>query len=290
MLADKSAIGTNSHRRIPSNIKHIMVDRQLLNIALATIHEDESGGPFCSGLFDKLLLDLHVSYIQEEDKYKDIFFLFELVHRDVWTLETIIQRTAWQKWMIASGALDPEVGILYAACDVNLFHVQYRSLFDRLAKIIGVLSGTPRTMPSSFRKLRDWVGRPENEQRIDGQLAQFITSCHWFSDLRGIRDSIVHWHGQTSIRLQDDKVLFQVHGLNHSVPLPKVLFHENSVDFELYSGLFIGYLLAYLESLAAITRQKLNLREYKGEPRNYSGGLRFLRAWIGRLCEDTSAT
>jgi hypothetical protein len=263
-----------------------MVDRHLLNIALATIHEDESGRPFRSGLFDKLLVDLHVSYIQEEDKYKDIFFLFELVHRDVWTLETIIQRTAWQKWMVSSGGLSDEVGALYAACDVNLFHVQYRSLFDRLAKIIGLLSGRPNTMPPSFRKLRDWVGKPENEPRIDGQLAQFITSCHWFGDLRRIRDSIVHSHGRTIIRLQDNKFLFQVHGLKHSVPLPKVLFHENSVDFELYSSLFMGYLLAYLESLAAITRQKLNLREYPGESRVNSGGLRFLRVWIQRLCED----
>lgn len=264
-----------------------MVDRQLLNIALATIHEDESGRPFCSGLFDKLLMDLHVSYIQEEDKYKNIFFQFELTHKDVWTLETIIQRTAWQKWMVSSGGLNHEVGAQYAACDVNLFHVQYRSLFDRLAKIIGLLSGRPHTMPESFRKLREWVVKPGNEQRIDEQLAQFVTSCYWFGDLRGIRDSIVHRHGRTSIRIRDNKVLFQVHGLKHNVSLPKTLFHENSVDFELYSSLFTGYLLAYLESLAAITRQKLNLREYPGESRVFSGGLRFLRVWIQRLCEDS---
>lgn len=266
-----------------------MLDRPLLDIALATIREDETGRPFRSGMFDKLLVDVHVSYIQEEDKYKNIFFLFELVHRDVWTLETIIQRTVWQKLLVSSGGLDRDVGAQYAACDVNLFHVQYRSLFDRLAKIIGLLTGRLHTMPESFRKLKEWVVKPENAQRIDGQLARFITSCHWFGDLRRIRDSIVHRHGRTGIRLQDDKVLFQVHGLGQSVPLPKALFHENSVDFELYASLFVGYLLAYLESLAAIARQKLNLREYPGESRVYSGGLRFLRVSIRRLYENPSA-
>ncbi len=265
------------------------MDTQLLFSALSTIHEDESGRPFCSGHFDKVLVDLHVSFIQEENKYKGIFFQYEHSHKDVWNLQTIIQRSAWQKWLVTSGNLPSDVVVNYLACDIDLFHVQYRSLFDRLAKIIGLLSGRPHVVPDSFRKLKEWLGKSGNSQRIGPQLAQFITSCHWFDGLREIRDSIVHRYGRTLVSLKGDKIFFQVRGLKNNVSLPKVVFNDDLVDFELYSGLMMGYLLAYLENLAAITREKLKLQEYNVELRNFHGGLRFIRPWIQSLVESQSA-
>jgi hypothetical protein len=262
-----------------------MIDTQLLNSALSTIHEDESGRPFQSGQFDKLLVDLHVHFINEEDKYKTIFFLFEHIHRDVWNLETIIQRLAWQKELILIGSLSDEVGAQFAACDIDLFHVQYRSLFDRVAKIIGLLSGKPNTLPKSFRKLREWFTKPGNAQRIDGQLAQFVAACTWFFEMREVRDSIVHREARTLVYPMENRILFQVQeNFRRKVHIPEIMFNENVVDFELYSGLMVGYLFDYLEKLSVMTRQKLNLRESKVEPRNYHGGLRFIRVWIQQLC------
>jgi hypothetical protein len=265
------------------------MDAQLLLSALSTIHEDESGRPFSSGRFDKLLVDLHASFIQEENRYKDIFFQYEHSHKDVWNLETMIQRSAWQKWLVTSGNLPDDVVVNYIACDIDLFHVQYRSLLDRLAKIVGLLSGRPHVVPDSFRKLKEWLRKPGNSQRIDGQLAQFISSCHWFDGLREIRDSIVHRYGRTTVSLKGDKIFFQVRGLKNDVPLPKAVFNDDLVDFELYSGLMMGYLFGYLENLAAITREKLKLKEYDVEPRNFHGGLRFIRHRIQSLVESHGA-
>jgi hypothetical protein len=266
-----------------------MIDKKLLKSALSTIHEDNIGRPFCSGLLDRLLVDLNVHFIQEKDKYRNIFFLFEYVHKDVWNLATIVQRQVFQRELASIGVLSNDVAAMFTACDIDLFHVQYRSLFDRLAKVVGLLSGRPHVVPESFRKLREWVSKPENETRIDRTLAQFITSCYWFSDLREIRDSIVHRNGRTVVSLKEKRILFQIHGLKNNVSLPKIMFSESLVDFELYSALFIGYLFAYMESIATISRQKLNLREYKVEPRNYHGGLRFIRPAIQQIYEHPDA-
>lgn len=263
-----------------------MIDRNLLKVALSTIHEDESGRPFSSGKFYDLVTGLHVSFIEEGDRFRDTFFHFEHVHKDIWNLQTIILRLEWQKGIISRGWLDDDVGSQFAACDIGLFHVQYRSLFDRLAKIVGRLSGRPKTVPDSFRKLREWVGRPGNARRVDQQLARFVTSCDWFDDMREVRDSIVHKDGRAFVFPQENRILFQVHegfGRRTKIHLPEIMFNESVADFELYAGLLMGYLIACLEDISAIAEQILKARRTDIESRVHHGGLRVLRSWIERV-------
>jgi hypothetical protein len=191
----------------------------------------------------------------------------------------------WQKSLISKGELDRLLGSRFAACDIDLFHVQYRSLFDHLAKIIGMLSGMTRSMPDSFRKLRERVDRLNAAGTIDNQLATVIRSCDWFSDMREVRDSIVHRDGRTLVFPEENRILFQVHeGFRNKVNIPEIMFNENIVDFELYAGLLAGYLIAYLEEVAELAKQRLDLRTIGWDAKSYHGGLPVIYEWIRKLC------
>jgi hypothetical protein len=262
-----------------------MINKQRLNFSLTTIHEDESGRLYSSGHFIDLTNDLRDNVATGSENFRSLANYFNYVHQDVWNLETITLRMEWQKGLILRGELNDLLGAQFAACDIDLFHVQYRSLFDHLAKIIGILSGRPSTVPDSFRKLRDWVSRSENSNRIDDDLAGVVASCDWFNDMREVRDSIVHRDGRTLVFPEENRILFQVHeGFRNKVNIPEIMFNENIVDFELYAGLLAGYLIAYLEDVSKIAQRKLELRKIGWNAKSYHGGLRVIHDWIERVC------
>lgn len=262
-----------------------MINKQRLKASLSTIHEDETGRLYSFGHFIDLTSDLHTNVATGNENVRSLANYFHYVHRDVWNLETIALRMEWQKGLVSRGELDKLLGSQFAACDIDLLLVQYRSLFDHLAKIIGILSARPETMPDSFRKLRRWVGRPENSNRIDQDLARAVASCDWFTDVRDVRDSIVHRDGRTLVFPEDNRILFQVHeGFRNKVNIPEIMFNENIVDFELYAGLLAGYLISYLEDVSEIAQRRLELRKISWDAKSYHGGLPVIQEWIERVC------
>lgn len=262
-----------------------MINKQRLKSALATIHEDENGQLYCSGRFIDLESGLHLSLASSDETYRNLMRLLREIHQDVWNIETIILRLDWQKGLIAKGELNDIMGSMFSACDIDLFHVQYRSLFNRIAKIIGLLTGRPRTLPDSFRKLGNWVRRSENVNRIDNDLAEFVASCDWFLELMSVRDSIVHRAGRTIVFPEKNRILFQVHeDYRKRLHIPEIMFNENIVDFELYAGMFVGYLLWYLEELSEIIEGRVEMRKVGGDAQSYHSGLPMLRTWIERVC------
>jgi hypothetical protein len=150
-----------------------------------------------------------------------------------------------------------------------------------LANFIGLLSGKPKSIPDSFARLRNRVDNLKDSGTIDEPLAKMISACEWFSDMTDVRNSIVHRDGQTMVFPEDGRILFQVHaGFRNQVNLPEAMFNENIVDFELYAGLLIGYLLGYLEEVAEIANARLEMKRFSGEPKSYHGGLSIVHAWI----------
>lgn len=259
-----------------------MINRQRLNFSLTTIHEDESGRLYSSGRFIDLTNDLRGNVDTGGEEFRRLANYFRYIHQDVWNIETIAFRMEWQKGLISRGELDALWGSQFAACDIDLFHIQYRSLFDHIAKIVGMLSGRPETMPDSFRKLRNWVS--ENSSRIAEDLARLVISCHWFSDMREVRDAIVHRDGQTLVFPEEGRILFQVHeGFRNKVNIPEIMFNENIVDFELYAGLLAGYLIAYLEEIAELAQRRLELRKIGRDAKSYHKGLQVIHDWIGKV-------
>jgi len=262
-----------------------MINKQRLSIALATIHKDESDRYYSSGKFLHLLSAVQVKIAMGAD-LGALLGVLSYIHQDVWNIETIARRLNWQTRLIAKGKLDELLGAKFTECDIDLFHVQYRSLFDYLAKFIVLMSEAPGQVPrESFERLYNWVGKSEeNIQKIGAGLAKVVRSCDWFTDLREVRNSIVHSSGRTIVFPEKNRILFQVEeGFKNKIHVPEVMFNANIVDFELYAGLFIGYLIAYLEEIAVVALRRLNLERTAGNMKSYHGGLPVVKRWIERV-------
>lgn len=114
---------------------------------------------------------------------------------------------------------------------------------------------------------------------------QVMPFCEWFDDLREVRNSIVHRGGFTLVFLEKGKILFQVYEKNGKVLIPEIMFNKNVADFELYAGLYIGYLMTYLEDVSALIHKRLNLKKIGSNAKSYHSGLRVVRNWIQQVLD-----
>ena len=154
--------------------------------------------------------------------------------------------------------------MLFSACDIDLFHVKFWSIFDDIIRVVMSISKLPKKKSNSFSDLKEWISKDGNAKKIGTDLAKVLLSWEIFDNLREVRNSIVHKGGVTQVFLVKDKILFQVHetreeGLIRKILVPEVMARKNAVDFELYAGLYIGYLIAYLEEFSEIVYRRLNL-------------------------------
>jgi len=207
-------------------------------------------------------------------------------------METIALRLAWQKDLYTQGHLDMVLWITFAASDIEHFHVEFRSLFDYLAKAIRNISDRPgQVTDKGFKKLRnslDASRREVNAERhihdLGEDLARFVLSCEWFGDLKQVRESVVHSGGFTLVFPTEGRILFQVYEKGaKKVLVPEIMFNANVVDFELYAGLYIGYLIAYLEDFSELARKRLDLEWVDGRTQSYHPGLRVVQDWIKQV-------
>lgn len=186
--------------------------------------------------------------------------------------------------MWTQSQLEETLWIQFGACNIDLFHVEFRSVSDYLAKVIDAVSDSPGQVPHSFEKLKNWVIKTHNTQRLGKDLAKVVLSCEWFDDLRMVRDSIVHKGGFTLVFPVRDRILFQVHeGRHRKVLIPEIMFNENVADFELYAGLYFGYLVAYLEKVSELIDKRLDLKKIGSDAKSYHSGLRVIHDWIRRV-------
>lgn len=74
-------------------------------------------------------------------------------------------------------------GMQFTACDIDLFHVQLRSIFDYLAKLIMFFAAKPDQVGTKklFRKLQEWLKRESSDStRLGVDLAAVVEDCDWF--------------------------------------------------------------------------------------------------------------
>lgn len=103
-------------------------------------------------------------------------------------------RLAWQKDLWSKGKLDEISCMMFAKCDVNFFHVEFRSLFDHLTKLVSTVSNSPGQVKSrSFHKLKNWLAKSDqNVRKLGMDLAKLVLSCCWFDDLKTDLNSFIH--------------------------------------------------------------------------------------------------
>jgi len=257
------------------------IDIKKLQTALSLIKHDEIGF-FIDGKFVELssLIQLEIS------KGKEIHELYQLTHyisQDVWNLLTIISRLEWQKNLVIENKLDDGLWSLFVATDIYVFYSELRSIFDYIAKIIQLISNTPNKT-KSFEKLKNWIVKPENSGKISSDLSDFISSCHWFYDVRGIRDKLIHEGAEPLVFPSKDRILFLIRRRDYKkIIIPEIMFNENVVDFELYAGLYMAYILIYLEEFSELVNKHLNLNEFKFMTKGYHMGFGITQEWINKI-------
>jgi len=259
------------------------IDKQRLKAALSIIHEDKKGyfssGRFASAVSD--MIDMRAQ-LHELDEY------LKYILMDTWNLETISLRIAWQRSLWTQKQLEESLWSIYTSCDISFFHVELRSVFDYLAKIIITLSDSylpSKIRKGSFRTLRQWVFKEDdNAQKLGRDLARIVQSCGWFDSLRAYRDSIVHRGDHILIFPHEDRILFQIYqGVQGRIRIPEIMFDKNVVDFELYAGLYIGYLMAYLEEFSEMLYKRCLKKTPIIGAQIYHPGFQVVSDWIKQV-------
>lgn len=223
------------------------------------------------GEWAELLSDLHVTSFMDQPRrgeLVDVHRSLRLAQDDLFNITTLLLRLEWQRTLTGDGELDRFRAANFAQADINSFHVEMRSFFDHVAHGIAASAGKKGQLPSdSFRALRKYATKnPERTIALLGKtLADSVTQCEWFVDLRDVRDDLVHRGGSILVFPHEDRLLFQCYvGFAQRVRMPAIMFNENVADFELYAGLLLGQTLALLERVAVGIRDRLGIPASRG--------------------------
>jgi hypothetical protein len=226
------------------------IDKKELELSLS-LFKTEDGLTQLSGEMD--IVNASIVLESSQTRSSDMLYFarfFRYLSQDFWNIYTILHRLKWEKTLWETGEIPDTFWMTYAQTDINQFHVEFRSSMDYLAKIIRGLPPKPWQSPGSYYDLLEWITNKENQTKLDTDVLQIIKNTQWFKDLRELRDLSVHKGGFSLVFGTKGNITFQTYdGWQEQVRIPEIMYNENIVDFELYSGLYVGYLLALFEKL-----------------------------------------
>jgi len=264
------------------------INREKLKLAISTIQKDEEDGFFSSSMLVKSWMHISLN-TREGIKFPPISSFIQYIYQDVSNIETITSRLDWQRELWKNNKLDVGKWMSYAACDIDIFHIEMRSIFDYVAKVIQRISNQPKQVPDEgFNVLKTWLAnKKKNTERLGEDLAELVLSVNWFEDLKNIRDKTVHQGAMTLVFLEKDKILFQIHkGIENLVNIPEIMYNPNVVIFELYAAMYFGYLVAFLEDFASVIKEHLPRGKFSfgaGNPRKQYREIPIIYSWIEEL-------
>jgi hypothetical protein len=161
-------------------------------------------------------------------------------------------------------------------------------LLDNIAQLIKATTVGGSQMPNSFSDLLLWI-KKQKPTVIDKKIIQLVEQCHWFHDIKNIRDSIEHQGAETVVDYNRDKILFRISMLGIGLTnLPEKnivriseLTEENGFfDFELFAGIYLGYLIWLLEELSKIIYEQMGFHRTDNQSRSWHPGLMVILTWI----------
>ncbi|WP_445664401.1 hypothetical protein [Fodinibius sp. AD559] len=259
------------------------IDISKIDRFLDSVKEDERG--FC--IKNEFTQIQSVIFFDLADGKKSDYNL-ELINKNInyiitesWNILTVIYRIEWTKEQLEKGNINESHYTSFLTVDINYFHICLRSIFDYLAQIVRELSENSGQVSESFNKIQNWLNKKgSNKDRLGRELANFVMDCDWFKDIRGIRDAIVHQGSESLIFVNEEKILFQViNGLQNQLYVPEIMQDGKTVDFRLYAGIYISFLFDYLEDLAELIIETMDLKIKHKTARNYHYGLKVLVKW-----------
>lgn len=238
------------------------IRRDRLTVALSTLKKDEEWGYYNTSQFLNLSMRARLNSPIDKEVLPSISAFMQYILNDIQIIETITDRMAWQNDLRTSNQLNEWKWMSFSECDINLFNIHIRSIFDYCAKIIQRSADNPKSCDmNSFNELKNWLAKnPENNSKILGdELAKLVLSVDWFEEIKTLRDEVMHRGGKVIVMSDEGKVLFQIMKSRYAylISIPEIMYNENLVYFEPYAGLYFGYLIAFLEELASIIEKRL---------------------------------
>ena len=237
----------------PGAIRTVSLDHCLLKRALATISTDGTSW-WWSGAFVDLLAETSI-LAKSEKMHTALYGSLDSAYQDISNMLVLVQRLEWQRGLYLAGQLDDGYWYHYSVCDIDLFHVQFRSLFDHIATAINHGAVKPCQNGESFSALYTDVTGPHSERHrgsLGDELADIVGRCDWFTLLRSYRDCSIHYGGTVSVYQPDRGILFQIQDKKHRNLITDdiVMFNDNVARFDCYVAWHVGYLLGLLEDVA----------------------------------------
>lgn len=242
-----------------------------MNTALSLIHEDVSilGGRQWEYRFNSKFLDL-LSKIECSSKLECKPLIedpLKHIHQDLCAIIIIAKRLVWQKELWITNKLTEENWTDFAQLDVDHFFMKVSSIFDYVAETLDQVADNPTGIHEDYRDkgnfatLRQGMMNrktgEENSINLGKELAELIKQVNWFDTIRQVRNSIMHKGSFTLVFADKNRILFQVTKCSEKLKSIPEIINDNVVDFELFAGLYFGYLLAFLEDFAINVEKRL---------------------------------
>lgn len=258
-------------------------DAQTLKTALALFKEGEHG-PYISGQWFDLNSGLLLSHNSLTQKVSESTVLFSHLTNDIWNVLTLLDRIYWTSILAGQNKLLEARWRYYTAVDIEHFHIELRAIMDYCARIIANFYYGSVSLPEkSFDGLTKWMEK--NSHRLEDGLPQIIGKTTWFSEIRAIRDSIIHQGGMTLV-FEDPfhGILFQIlKGRENQITLHEALmYNENVVYFDRYAALYLSKLLVFFNELAGALSTRIGVTPHEGTMVQ-SPGVTTARSWISSL-------
>jgi hypothetical protein len=171
----------------------------------------------------------------------------------------------------------------FASADIDLFFSKYRSIFDNIAQLIKTIS--KGSVPSSFNELMKKA--KSGNLPLGVEYVQLISRCDWFETIKNLRDSIEHHGAETNVDYNRDRVLFVVSSLDAGytqfpgkdlIDISQIR-ENNFSNFELFAGIYVGYLIWFIEELSNLINKDLGFT-LSSTDRSLHPGYSTIRIWI----------
>lgn len=215
------------------------------------------------------------------------------INQDISNLCTLASRINWFRSIAIQGKWNerhPFIWSGYTGLDIEHFYTEVRSILDYVATILVNLTGKPKQIrgEDSFRKLSQWPeAKADNENKLGQEISAIIRSGSWYSEIRRIRDNIIHLGSNTFVfGSPKDGILFQVSkNFKNQINIGELMWNEYVVDFELYAGLYFARILALIEKLGDLIIGKIPKQYISSSVMANYDGLDVYGTWINRLIE-----
>lgn len=221
--------------------------------------------------------------------YRNLF----AIASDIWNIGILIQRIEWTRQYATQHSDFSHTWRDFASLDILQFHVEFRSIFDYVAKIFRLTARTPKSLPpDNYRKLYSWLvdskdlDKTKRVNQLGQRASDLVSATSCFLEFGDIRDSIIHTGSFTLVAGEPtDGIIFQIYNPSKTtgtIQNQVFLFNQNVADFSLYGAFWLTHLFLFLEDFAAILAECLALT-LSHNSRLYSPGLDPAHLWMDKL-------